>query len=220
MVQPKTRSKIIDALMALAAERPWEEITLEALAERAGITLAALRAAYDGRLAVLADFVRRTDERVLAAVDPDMAQEAPRERLFDVLFSRFEVLNPHKPGIRSIGAAACRDPLLALELNRIETLSMAWMMTAAGISATGGRGATRSQGLVLVWLRVLRVWLDDDDPGLARTMAELDKRLRQAERTITRLDRLCRIVGRFRGGRRERAAKASDGSDLAEGHPS
>src|SRR5688572_882697 len=93
MVQPKTRSKIIDALMALAAERPWEEVTLEAMAERAGLTLAGLHAAYDGRIAVLADFVRRTDERVLSAVDPNMAQEAPRERLFDVLFSRFEALN-------------------------------------------------------------------------------------------------------------------------------
>jgi AcrR family transcriptional regulator len=220
MVQPKTRSKIIDALMALAAERKWEAVTLEALAERAGLTLAGLHAAYDGRIAVLADFVRRTDERVLSAVDPNMAQEAPRERLFDVLFSRFEALNPHKPAIRNIGAAACRDPQLALELNRIEMLSMAWMLTAAGISATGGRGAVRSQGLVLVWLRVLRIWLDDDDQGHARTMAELDRRLRQAERAVMRFDRLSQIVGGLRGKRRERAAKASDGGDLAEGHPS
>ena len=28
MVQPKTRNKIVDALMALAAERPWDEVTL------------------------------------------------------------------------------------------------------------------------------------------------------------------------------------------------
>ena len=59
MVQPKTRNRIIDSLLALAAERPWDEVTLPALAERAGVTLAALRGAYDGRLAVLADFVRR-----------------------------------------------------------------------------------------------------------------------------------------------------------------
>ena len=28
MVQPKTRNRIVDALLALAAERPWEEVTL------------------------------------------------------------------------------------------------------------------------------------------------------------------------------------------------
>ena len=47
---------------------------------------------------------------------------------------------------------------------------------------TAARGVFRAQGLALVWARVMRVWLDDDDPGLARTMAALDKRLREAER--------------------------------------
>ena len=40
----------------------------------------------------------------------------------------------------------------------------------------------------------MRVWLDDDDPGLARTMAALDKRLRRAERAVIRLDRLERCI--------------------------
>src|SRR5687768_8941100 len=193
MVQQKTRNRIIDALMALAAERPWEKVTLEALADRAGVSLAELRAAYDGRLPVLADFVRRIDERVLAGIDADMEGEAPRERLFDVLFSRFEALGPYKQAIRSLGRAARGDALLAMALNRIVVNSMAWMLTAAGIAATGGRGALRAQGLACVWARVMRVWLDDDDPGLARTMAELDRRLRQAERAWMRLERLSRI---------------------------
>jgi AcrR family transcriptional regulator len=220
MVQPKTRNKIIDALMALAAERPWEEVTLEALAERAGVSLAGLRAAYDGRLSVLADFVRRIDERVLSGIDADMEGEAGRERLFDVLFSRFEALGPYKQAIRSLGEAARRDPFLALELNRIVASAMAWMLTAAGIPATGGRGALRAQGLAFVWARVMRVWLDDDDPGLARTMAELDRRLRQAERVWMRLERLRRILHGSGGGRRSRGARKPNESDIAEGHPS
>jgi AcrR family transcriptional regulator len=221
LVQPKLRNRIIDALMALAAERPWPEVTLPALAERAGLSLSALRAAYDGRMSVFADFVRRVDERVLAAIDPDLAGEAPRERLFDVLFSRFEALGPHKPAIRNLARAARRDPLLALELNRIATGSMAWMLTGAGISAAGGAGLVRAQGLALVWARVLRVWLDDSDPGLARTMAELDKRLREAERAVIRLDRLSRVL---HGARRRRSrganGRAADDADVAEGHPS
>lgn len=219
MVQPRTRNRIIDALLALAAERPWDEVTLQAVAERAGITLAALRAAYDGRLAVLADFVRRTDEKVLAGLDPEMAGEAPRERLFDVLFARFEALGPHRQAVRNIGEAAGRDPLLALELNRIAVASMAWMLTAAGIPSGGAAGLLRAQGLALVWARVLRVWLDDEDPGLARTMAELDTRLRQAERAAMRLDRLGKIL-QGRKGSKPKAAPPADAADVAEGHPS
>jgi len=219
MVQPKTRKRIVDALMGLAAERPWDEVKLETVAERAGVTLVALRAAYESRFDVLAEFVKRVDEQVLARIDPDLAEEAPRERLFDVLFSRLEALAPHKQAIRNLGEASRCDPLMTLQLNRIVTGSMAWMLTAAGITATGTMGAVRAQGLAVVWARVLRVWLHDDDPGLARTMAELDRRLRQAERTAIRLDRVARTV---RGSRRSRPAPRtpSEESDVAEGHPS
>jgi hypothetical protein len=106
-----------------------------------------------------------------------------------------------------------------MELNRIVVNSMAWMLNAAGIPATGGRGALQAQGLACAWARVMRVWLDDDDPGLARTMAELDRRLRQAERAWMRLERLSRILRRSRGDRRDAGGRASE-SDLAEGHPS
>ena len=219
MVQPKTRTRTVDALMRLAAEQAWEEITLRAVAERAGVTLAALRDAYDGRVGILADFVRRIDEQVLAGLDPDMADEAPRERLFDVLFSRFEALGAHKQAIRNLGRAARRDPLLALQLDCIAIRSMAWMMAAAGIRSSGAGELLRAQGLALVWARVMRVWLEDDDPGLARTMAELDRRLREAERAIRRLDRLAGILRRARPARAaRRPARPAD--DVAEGHPS
>ena len=221
MVQEKTRKKIVDALMALAAERQWEDVTLEALAERAGVPLATLRAAFDGRGSALAEFVRGVDQEVLARVDPGLAQEAVRERLFDVLFSRFEVLAPHKQAIRNLGRAALRDPLLALELNRITATSMGWMLTAAGIASTGGRGFIRAQALALVYARVMRVWLDDGDPGLARTMAALDKRLREAERAAMQIDWLAGLARRARRARpRRRRAEPPEESDLAEGHPS
>jgi AcrR family transcriptional regulator len=218
VAQGKTRNKIIDSLMALAAEQPWGEVTMEALAERAGVTLAALRAAYDGRLAIVADFTRRIDERVLEGIDPGMAGEGPRERLFDILFSRFEQLAPYRPAIRNLARAARRDPCLALALNRNVAGSMAWMLTAAGIRANGGRGVFRAQGLALVWARVMHVWLDDEDPGLARTMAELDKRLRRAERVVIRIDRLERLACCVRGGRRSGSSPVVD-AGIAEGHP-
>ncbi len=203
MVTQKTRNAIIEAVLALAAEADWETISLEDLAARAGVSLAQLRGAYDGRLAVIADFARRTDQAVLAGVDPDMVDEPARERLFDVLFARLEALAPYRAAIGNLGAAARRDPLLALRLNAIVAGSMAWMLSGAGISATGPGGLVRAQGLALVWARVLRTWLEDDDPGLARTMAELDRRLREGERIIIGLERLARLVpGPF--GRRRR----------------
>ena len=58
------------------------------------------------------------------------------------------------------------------------------MLEGAGIDSSGLAGAVRVRGLALIWLATFRVWLDDDEAGLAKTMAELDRRLRQAERVI------------------------------------
>ena len=218
MPRPKPRDKIVDALMALAAERPWDEVTLEAIAERAGVTLAALRASYEGRLAVLADFVRSVDEKLLEGIDADLATEAPREKLFDLLFARLEALGPHKAAVKNLGRAARRDPCLALELNRIAATSMVWMLAASGIPAQGLRGAIRAQALALIWARVLRVWLGDDDPGLARTMAALDKHLREAERAAKQVERLKQCFCRPRTARSE--SGPADSPDLSEAHPS
>ena len=38
--QAETRRRIVEALLTLAAEEPWGEVTLAAIAERAGVTLA------------------------------------------------------------------------------------------------------------------------------------------------------------------------------------
>lgn len=218
MPKAKPRNKVVDALMALAAERPFDEVTLSELAERAGVTLAEIRESYDGRLGVLADYIRQVDERVLAGIDVALATEGPRERLFDILIARFEAHAPHKAAIRNIVRATRREPLLALELNRIVMTSMAWMLAGAGISSTGGRGLFRAQGLALIWARVMRVWLNDDDPGLARTMAALDKRLREAERLVVRLQRLERCLPR-RQRSASRSGETGSDADIAEGHP-
>ena len=59
--------------------------------------------------------------------------------------------------------------------------SMAWMVEAAGLSSAGLSGAVRTEGLALVYLNALRVWLADDTEDMAKTMAALDWGLRQAE---------------------------------------
>jgi len=214
----KTRDAIVEAFLSLAAEERFEKVTLAAIAARAEVSLAELRVQFDGRLAILAEYVRRIDEKVLKGIDADLKDEPPRERLFDVLFARFEAHNAHKPALASIARAVRADPLLALALNRLVTQSMAWMLAGAGISATGRRGMLRAQGLALVWARVMRTYLKDDDAGLARTMAALDKRLKEAERVVIRLDKLERVVDRCCAPRR-RASAPETNSDLSEGHP-
>jgi AcrR family transcriptional regulator len=188
------RERIIDALMELLAEERIEEIGFGAIARRAGLTLADCRAEFRSVVAVLAAYTKEVDRQVLAGGDADTAEEAPRERLFDVLMRRLETLAPHKAAIRSLARSATRDPALAVALNGLTVRSMQWMLTAADIGAAGPKGILRGQGLALLYASVLRTWLDDDDPGLARTMAALDRGLARGGWWSGLLDDLCRFV--------------------------
>ena len=74
---------------------------------------------------------------------------------------------------------------------------MGWMLEAAGIGTDGAGGSLRVTGLAAVYASVFRTWLEDDDPGHARTMAALDRRLRRGERTLGGLEQLHTAVSRF-----------------------
>jgi len=206
------RDRIVDAFMALLAEKPFERIGFAEIAAAADVSLSDLRGTFPSALAILAVQVRETDRAVLAGGDTDMAEEPPRERLFDVLMRRLEVLAPHKTAVRSLMRSASRNPGLALALNSLGVRSQQWMLTAADIAASGPRGMLRAQGLALLFASVLRTWVDDEDPGLARTMAALDRALARGQRWSGFLDDVLRIPGavcRVRP-RRRRAADDED----------
>ena len=132
-----TRDKIIEALMTLLADHAIEDIGLADIAAEADVTLSELRAEFGSPMAMLAAYIKDIDRKVLDGGDDDMDDESPRERLFDVLMRRLELLEPHKPAIRSLIRSAMRNPPLALTLNAHSVCSQQWMLTAAGIGASG-----------------------------------------------------------------------------------
>jgi len=192
-----TRDKIIAAFLALLADKSFETIGFADIAERAGVSLAQLRDEFPSTLAILAAHVKATDRDVLDEDLSEMAEEPARERLFDVLMRRLEALTPHREAIRSLLRSARRNPPLALALNGLAVRSQQWMLTAAGIGASGPRGMIRAQGLAVLFGSVLRTWIDDDDPGQARTMAALDRALARGQRCAGLLDDLCVIPSRI-----------------------
>jgi len=209
------RERVVEAFMALLAEKSMEEIGLGEIAARGRVSLPQLRDLFGSKLAILAAFTKETDRQVLGSIDADMAEEPPRERLFDVLMRRIEVLAPHKAAVRSLVRSARRNPPLALALNSLAVRSQQWMLTAADISAAGPKGMVRAQGLAVLYASVLRTWLDDEDEGLARTMAALDRALARGQRWSGFLDDVGRIGAcACRVGRR-RARDEGEGEGAA-----
>lgn len=210
------RHKAVDALMELLAEHSFEDIGLAEVAGRAGIKLSALRAEFGSTLAIYGAHIKDIDNIVLDGGDADMAEEPPRERLFDVEMRRLEALAPYKEAVRSMMRSARRNPGLALALNAMAVRSQSWMLEAAGIGASGPRGALRAQGAALMFGRVLTVWLDDDEDGLDAAMAALDRRLSSAARWDGFVGDLCSIPARFMRGARRRRRPADEGAVEAD----
>lgn len=205
------RDKAIDAFMTLLAERRFEDIGLAEVAGRAGLKLSQLRAEFGSTLAIYAAHVKAIDEAVLDGGDADMGEEPARERLFDVLMRRLEKLAPHKEALRSMMTSVRRSPGLAFALNAVAVRSQKWMLEAAGINTSGPRGALRSQGAALLFARVVGVWLDDEEEGLDRTMAALDRGLASAERWDGFLGDLCALPCALHGPRRRRRRPLDEG---------
>jgi len=210
------RDKIIGALLALLAEKRFEAIGFADIAGRAGLSLAQLRGEFSSSLAILAAHMKATDRAVLAEDFSDMAEEPARERLFDVLMRRLELLAPHREALRSLLRSARRDLPLALALNALAVRSQQWMLGAAGINASGPRGIIRAQGLALMFASVLRTFVDDEDSGLARTMAALDRALGRGQHMAGFIDDLCAIPSRICRPRHRRRRREEDYGEEAE----
>ena len=181
------REAVVAAFMALLAERDYEAVTLSDVATRSGVSLGDIRAMFDSRFAIVEAFVAGIDKAVLDGIDADLADQDTKEKLFDVLMRRLDLLAPHKAAIRNLSRAAMRDPGLALALNGVARRSQRWMLAAAGVEVPGAGGMIRAQGLAIAFAKVVRAWLEDEDPALARTMRVLDEELAKAGRAAKTL---------------------------------
>jgi AcrR family transcriptional regulator len=210
------REKIVAAFLSLLADKPFEAIGLADVAGGAKMSLAQLRGEFSSTFAILVAHIKATDRAVLAEDLSEMEDEPARERLFDVLMRRLETLAPHRAAIRSLIRSARRNPPLAVALNGLAVRSQQWMLSAAGIGASGPGGMIRAQGLAVLFGSVLGTWIDDDDPGQARTMAALDRALARGQRFAGLLDDLFAIPSRLcRSRSRRRRRRGEDSRESA-----
>lgn len=172
----------VGAFCALVAEKGYAGVSLRDVAQESGLAFPELYRRYRDKPALVAAFMVRIDEEVLAGTprqsDPE---ETARDRLFDVMMRRYDALKPHRAVLRQL---ASRDPILALSLAPAMRRSAAAMLEAAAIPSDGFAGAVQQNGLIALHMAVFRVFEGDETGDLSKTMAALDSRLKSAERLI------------------------------------
>ena len=178
------KAALREALLRMVAAGGWRDLSYADIAKDAGLSLSAAYEAYPSKGAILTGIGRDIDSRLVGSLDDDPLDGSVKDRLFDLLMRRFDALNQHREAFAALAKDLPRTPGEGLALLCQLRSSLARMLEAAGISASGLRGALRIEGLGAIYAAALRVWFKDESSDLSKTMAELDKRLSQAERWV------------------------------------
>jgi len=169
---------LVTAAFRLAGEEGWPRVNVVKAARAAELSLSEARERFPSRDSILLRFGRLADQAALL----DAPSEGPvRDRLFDLLMRRFDMLQANRAGVTALLRALPSDPPAALLLACATRRSMGWMLQAAGVGTTGPRGGLAVSGLMAVWVWAVRAWEKDESEDLSGTMAAVDTALQRAE---------------------------------------
>ncbi len=180
----ETVDPIVAATLAEVAVTGWRELTLDGVAARAKISLGQLLRDAPTRGHLVLRLITSIDDQMLAGVSSVDGTESPRDRVFDILMRRFDILNQNRDGMRALVTGVMRDPGVAVLTGCRLRRSAAATLGAAGISVNGPIGLLRTQGLLAIGASGMRAWLNDDTADLAKTMAAVDRALTRVERLM------------------------------------
>src|SRR5271167_2071107 len=100
MPKPDPQSRLADAALKLLARKAWRDLNLLEVAKAAKVPLAELQPLAGTKLALVGLILRRLGEETTRRYRPDKSSASPRERVFDVAMTWFDVLGSRKAAIR------------------------------------------------------------------------------------------------------------------------
>lgn len=174
---------LIDAAFAQGGELGWARVSPAVAAKRAGLDLVRARTLFPSTGSILKKFGRRADEAALSYL---ALEGTAKDRLFDIIMSRFDYLQLHRDGVIALIRFLPLCPPMAVALAEMNITSMGWLLAGAGVDATGFSGGLKKRGLLAVWLYAMRAWSSDESPDLTATMSAVDSALAKVEGLMAR----------------------------------
>lgn len=160
----------LDAALHVAARKGWDKTSLSDISARAKIR----DIPFKNKTDVLKALLNRLDQDMLALAGQDL-DASPRDRLFEVLMARFDVLSENKRAWISILKTAGRHPRMASALLPSLHHSMRTIAKAANCKVA------LAPMIGILYFSVVCVWKNDESQDMSKTMAALDQRLEKLD---------------------------------------
>jgi hypothetical protein len=171
------RAAFARGVLKIAAGKVWRDVTIFDIAEAASVDVASLAGLSPADAAdVLDDHFDRAAAEGVTGID---AGQLPRDRIFDLCMKRFEAMEPHRAALLALEKD--RDGVAVATAYARAGRTARWLLTLAGERIDGVDGAAQVQALAVTLTRAHQAWKQDADGDFAKTMAALDKSLRQTE---------------------------------------
>jgi hypothetical protein len=180
------REEIVFKAFELAAEIGWDNVRMQEIASSCDMSLEELQDVIMHKDDVLVLFGHMVDKKMLAGIahGENGSAVSAREQIFDALMERYDILNEHRAGLLCVIYSFKNDPKQAVFSMPQICRSMNMVLEGAGVETSGIYGALKVTGLTGLYLRCLKVWMDDESDDLSKTMSALDKALDRIESVL------------------------------------
>lgn len=171
-------SKIIEATLEVLTQTSWDVLTMEELAAKLSITPIQLYAHFPTRCDLLKGIVQFIDDKMLELYQEGNEDLTLQEKLFDIIMCRFEVMETYKKSLKNIILTIWRDPISFPSGVFSGLHSMGIILGAVGVPIEGIKGKLNIKILSFFYLYTLKFWFDDETQDMAKTLAHVDKGLK------------------------------------------
>jgi AcrR family transcriptional regulator len=187
---PKQRSasdsdretQLANAALKLLAREEWRSFTLASVARSAKLRLPDVVETAGSKTALPGMILRKLARETARRHSMDASSADPRERLFDVTMTWFDVHQPHAPALKKLYRALQYDPATLFAL-RGNVLHFAGELIALAEVDSGPSARLQAAIFAGVLVRAVSTWCDDDQE-MGKTMAQVDGDLRRLERFL------------------------------------
>ena len=182
MTDQELKTAAAKAALELAAEMPWPNVTVSAVAERAGVPLSD----FYNKI-IRETLLELIDEQLdlACATETVSDDDTLRERIFDVAMLRFEAMEDHRTALLNIRKSWKMKPVARLQAARRRTKTARWVLTCAKADFAGA--SARAVLLSGILFRAEQAWEQETSADFSKTMSQLDRDLRDIDAFVRRV---------------------------------
>ena len=175
------QSKLISAALQLAEQGQWQQANLSVIAKIAEIPLSEAFSVARSKSDLISFINEDLTQRILDEVGEISDDMSTRDALFDLLMTRFELMNAQRQAYLTLNKDISKDLGLATKYLGMSKTNMMHLAEITGIDTSGLSGTGKTLALTYLYLNVFNVWLKDETEDLSATMKKLDSELAKAE---------------------------------------